>query len=355
MKISIDKRIRLLLLVLSLGALLSGAIMIYGQYKFPSYIQEEKTLYSCHNKTEINYIVPLRSNLLYEEEYLEEGQTYITEFVDKIKANFNYDFNGKGTANIRGDYVIMTEIEAYTGQDENYKTLWKRQETLLPKKTFQAIGDSFSIRESFPLDIHQFNDFARLVIEESKITSNVKLTAYMKVNMEAETDQGLVTEELTSTMQVPLNTSYFEIGGDLIEEKDGKIQLRQEVALDPDGKKLVFFAVIVGLSLIVLIYLGFFVQGTEKKSPLEKRIKQIFKKYGDRLVALDEEITIGQGDYSQVKSIEDLVRISDELEKPILYKYRSNSLDISKFYLLDGKKIFLYQLGGQAKILEAEG
>ncbi|MEG6614822.1 DUF5305 family protein [Peptococcaceae bacterium 1198_IL3148] len=50
----------------------------------------------------------------------------------------------------------------------------------------------------------------------------------------------------------------------------------------------------------------------------------IFKKHGTRFVALDKKIDSSYYNYNQVSSIEDLVKIADDRERPITYQYSAN-------------------------------
>lgn len=349
MKVKIDKKTRIIVGVIIFGILFASSFFLYREYRLPQYTDQEASLYTCNNKTAIDYRVFLRPNLLYRENSLGEGETYITEFVDYIQANFSYSFDADQESKITGSYEIIGEIEGYMGQDETYKTLWKKQNILLPKKELEGLGKSLSIEKTYSLNIHEFNEFARSVIEASKITSSIKLTVFINVDMEAATDQGLVADKISSTMVVPLNTSYFEIGGDLINEKVNGIHETLQIQVPMDKKKIILSGGIGILCLCGLLYLYFFTEGLGPRSPLERKLKRIFKNYGNRLVALNNGLVTYDNNCSEVKSIEDLVRISDEICKPIMYRYNDDFTRISKFYLVDGEKIFVFDIN---KIIE---
>ena len=87
------------------------------------------------------------------------------------------------------------------------------------------------------------------------------------------------------------------------------------------------------LLILSLLFLLFFTRGTEPDAH-EKLLNQIFKKHGDRMVALISEVSRSYEFQYEVKSIEDLVRISDEVEKPVLYQYQDDRNGICRFYVL---------------------
>ncbi|SES87119.1 hypothetical protein SAMN05660297_00794 [Natronincola peptidivorans] len=344
MKIKINKKLKITLMIMNILALIPIAVFLHQEVKVPKYAEERISLYDYHNRSGINYEVFLRPNVLYEEESLGAGKTYITEFVDYIDTSFTYEFQGESEAEVKGDYEIVAEIEGYTGHEETYKTIWRKGYILSPKKTFQEKDRIVAIKEDVTLDIHGYNEFAGNVIEASKITSSVKLTVLMNINMEATTDKGPVAEQMSSSITIPLNTNHFEISGSPINERSGSIQDTIEVQLPIDRKKVILYGGLIGFLLILLSFLIFFTKGREKKSVLEKTINQIFKKHGDRLVALNTEVEAISKNFSEVKSIEDLVRIADELGKPIMYKYSSSLNDIGRFYILDETKVFILDI-----------
>ena len=77
---------------------------------------------------------------------------------------------------------------------------------------------------------------------------------------------------------------------------------------------------------------------------MKKQLSKIFKSHGTRLVAINNEIGTTFGMYYKVKSIEDLVRIADELGRPILYRYSTDPKEITKFYIHDDKSMFSFNL-----------
>lgn len=351
MKLEINKKIKIVSIAFFSLIFIITLIFTYREYKVPRYAEEKVSLYTYNNKANIGYSVVLKPNILYEEKSLSEGKIYITEFIDHIKTSLNYVFIGKEQADIKGNYQVIAQMEGYTGQDETYKTIWKKDFIISPKKDFSKKDKTISIKEENILTLTEYNEFAKKVIESSQISTSIKLTVLMNVNMTAKTDKGLIQENMSPSMTIPLNTSYFEITGKLSEEKPGNIEKTKQVKLPVNENKVIVYVIILGVSLILLIFLLFFIKTKPIIDPIEKRIKKIFKKYGDRLVALNNDIAVTCENYSEVKSMEDLVRIADEIERPIMYKYSLDYKEISKFYINDDTQMYMFDL---AKILIAK-
>lgn len=51
----------------------------------------------------------------------------------------------------------------------------------------------------------------------------------------------------------------------------------------------------------------------------------------------------------RAKSIDDLVRIADEIGKPIMYKYSPDYKEIDKFYIINGDEVYILDLNEALK------
>jgi hypothetical protein len=341
MKLQINKTLRFTLLTINILALIIVSGLIYWQYQVPHFKEENLILYSYKQTPNINYRVFLKPNILYESNNLEEGQLYITEFVDYVRMYFSYEFNGEREASIQGDYTVSAFVEGYTMQEKQEKTLWKKGFTLIPITRFEAKNQEITVSKEIPLRIEAYNNFAAQVIEASKIGSSVRLSVVMDVNVQADTDKGVVEEKSSSSIVIPLNVSSFEIGKNGIGEKSGAIEENKQVQLPVEKSIIIIYGVILGILAMILLYLIFFTTVAPERDPLEKALKKIFKNHGNRLVALNGEIVPSGENINRVKSIDDLVRIADEVGKPILYQYHSDFRDMTCFYVYDDKIMYL--------------
>ncbi len=345
MKININKKLRIGLI--SVLVILIGIIsfLLYKGIKDPGFEEQKKPVYSYNNKASINYKVFVKPNNLYEKNPLDEGKIYITEFVDYINTTFNYEFTGERNADLNGSYTILGKIQGFTGEAEKLVNIWEKNYVIVPEKNFNFKDSSKSIKEELRLDINQYNAFVKEIVESSKINCQTNLSIVMNINLKGDTDKGPIEELISPSLIIPLNTSMFQIGGNTNIEKTGAIEEIIEVPLPINKKQVTIFGVILGILLIGLIYILLFTKAILSiKDPLEKTLKQIFKKHGDRFVALNSNSSIIGTNTNLVKSIEDLVRIADEIGKPILYKYSPNYNEIKRFYVIDREDIYVLDI-----------
>ncbi|MDR7855065.1 DUF5305 domain-containing protein [Tissierella sp.] len=343
MKKNINKKLKRVLIAILVILISISSFLLYREFKYPSCEEQKISLFNYDNKATANYEVFLKPNILYPSKSLGEGEIYITEFVDFINTTFGYEFSGNNVADIQGDYNIIASATGFIkGEDKSDIIIWEKDFRILPKKSFSNKGNTAKIQENISLKLDEYNEFAKAVIEASKINTSVNLNVVMTINLQAKTNNGTIEEVITPTMIIPLNTSMFQIGGNTNVVKPGAIEETNKVQLPINKNQVIFFIIILGFFLIALTYLIFFTKSVLIiKDPLQKKLKLIFKKHGDRFVALSKEPFINSNYINQVKSIDDLVRIADELCKPIMYKYSIDYRDIDRFYVINEDEVYI--------------
>lgn len=343
MKVKIYKKIRITTIIALTLVLCISSVLLYKEYKAPKYKDEKYIVYNYGSNSNISYQVLMKPNTLNDGKAMGEDSIYITAFIDQIKAFYEYRFSGDLEASIQGSYDVIAEVEGFSGEGETYKTIWKKAFVLHPKKPINVTGNEVIINKEVPISLEPYNLFTAQLIEASKIQSSVKLTVTMNVDLTAETAKGKVTEKMTPSLVIPLGTDYFEIIKQQ-QEKPGMIEETKKVQIPVNQKLVIILGSIIGLMLIASIYVIFFTVGTLGEDPYVKALKKILKNHGSRLVALHDDSEVTGAGMSMVKSIDDLVKIADELCKPIIYRYSPEYEKISKFYISDNNTTYLFDL-----------
>lgn len=343
-KIELQKKFRMLFIFIVLLIISACIIFIVKEVQFPGYSEERNILYSFNNKENISYKVFLKPNILYDTDSLGEDVIYISEFIDYIDAAFMYEFTGEKEANIEGKYEIIAQMEGYTGNEKEgtLRTVWTKYFTIVPAKDIQVRDKILSIEENIKINWHEYNNYVLKVLNVSKVSIPVKINVFMNVELKINTNGGIKELKHTPYMTIPLNTNYFQIVKKVNKETPGIIERIEQVPLPVNNFKVGIFS---SIELIAWLIFAFIIFKTKsnKRTPLEIELNRIFKKYGDRLVTLTNEAIVFET-YSEVKAIEDLVRIADELARPIMYKHNASIDKISKFYVFDEKNMYILNI-----------
>lgn len=344
MKLEINKKLRIALMSLLIILISISSVLLFRELKIPSYEKQTIPVYTYSNKAWAKPTVFLKPNNLYKENSLGEGKVYITEFVDYIKAEFNYEFSGERDADIKGNYDIVAKIQGFTGDDDDFINIWEREYIIVNKKSLNIKGTSKSIKEEVKLNIEPYNNFAAEVKEAAKINSQTMLTLVMNINLKGETDKGPIEDTISPSLIIPLESAIFEIGGNKTIEEDKFIEEDVDIQIPVSSKQVIFYGIIIGALVLILLFLIFLVKTAPDRDPHERMLKKIFKHHGSRLVALNSELILDKVNVIYVKSIDDLVRTADEIGKPILYKHSDDYSQINLFYISNGKQVYILDI-----------
>lgn len=343
----ISRKLRVFIIIIFAIILVSMLIILCTTVNDHSFIYQKKSLYSYNNSAKVNYTVTLKPNaydLYGGQKSLVEGNTYITNFVDEIHPAFTYNFTGERPAEISGHYQVYALIQGSIGNEKGNTTAWQKKLMIQNETNFSSNDNKISIKTANPIKLENYRQIIDKAIKGFNIQFDIKFTIFWNVQLTAKTDKGLVTERLCPTMDIPLYSNTFKVGGKLYEKKNGAIQTTQKIPVPINKNMITFSAVLMLLSTVALIFLVIFTKNSISESPLKKKIKRIFKQHGDRLVGLKNTINIPNQPKINVTDINDLVRIADEINRPIFYINVEDANDAAKFYVIDEKIIYLYDI-----------
>lgn len=300
----------------------------------------EKTITLCRYAQEgqFYYTVYLKNNTIYNKTILQPNEaTIFKKITDHIDASFNYNFNSYCNHTISGSYTLIAQIKT---------DIWEKEYNLIPKTTFNT--DNFNIK--FPINVTHYENIIKNITNEIGITAqNPLLNITCIITTTAKTDQGYIYDYFTPKLTIPLQKNIIEIKGNLTQTKQGALQTTIKTTA-PEENKNSAINISVTTAIIFLIPLIPFAVFTEndytKPTKTEKTVQKIKKKYGEWIVEIDTPPKLTRVETIKTKSIDDLVKTSEEIGKPILYHYISES-DAEKkhvFYVLDDLTCYIYTL-----------
>ncbi|QCX33480.1 hypothetical protein FDN13_06995 [Caloramator sp. E03] len=342
----INKYIRLICIFLSIIAFLCMVFLIYYTIKYKKYIEKKYNVTSYSNDATIDYNVLLLPNMIYTQNILEPGDIYITNYIDYIKTNLKYSFNSERPFNLRGRYKVTAHIEGYIQDNENekgIKPIWQKEFTLLPETTFECESKELNFNREVPIKYNYFNDYVSEIIKSTGIYCNVKMTVTWNIDIEGNLNDEMIKESLSPTIDMPLNVKYFEIKGKLKEHKTGSITKTYKEISPLYIEKLIYYSLILLVSITSFIILIIFTTPLDSLDLTEKYIKKIIKQNGYRIAQLKEDAEFNDKDAIEVASFDDIVKLSDDLCKTILYRDDFKNKKCYTFYVKDGLTIYKYK------------
>jgi len=277
-------------------------------------------------KGRFDYEVYLKPNKLYETDVLRSeaspvveppvspqtlgpGLLYFPRIISNIKASFSYQFLCDRPISEQSQEVEVTAII------ENPEK-WSRSLVVVPETN--KVG-SFTI--SFPINIQYFETVIDAIEQETGVReSSYNIMIKADVHTVARTDLGTISEVYTQTLGVNLGGNTLTFGKELSSSKSGSIG--GTAIPGASGSRAPW---IIGL-VIALLALGYFgwcqtQLGLAPVSAGEAEAARARKKYRQMMVDVEELPGVKPTEtVIPLNSLDDLVRVADDLVKPILHQ-----------------------------------
>jgi hypothetical protein len=274
------------------------------------------------------------------------GEVIFSKLVDKMDATFDYT--------LKCDQPLrqLTEEVRIIATLEN-PGVWSKTFVLVLPTTK---SESFSI--SFPLDINHFTEMLEAIRSETGVPAeSYNLTIKADVHTIAQTDLGPIDEVFSQTLSTALGEGTLEWNEELVESKPGSITTSQMI---PNPNKYMGLTVsrvrilaptVAGIVISLFVYL---IWRRLKLKPMEvpkidKEVRLAKKKYGERIAEATSQTPIEGEKAISIGSMEDLIKIADELGKPVIHQAPSIPEEAHAYYVFDGATRYQYVLTAGTK------
>lgn len=279
-------------------------------------------------KGRFDYEVSLKPNKLYDTTVLKSealpvaeppafpqtlgpGLLYFPKIIDKIAASFSYQFLCDSPISAQ-----LQEVEV-TVTIENPAN-WSRSLVVVPETN--KVGN-FTI--SFPIDIGYFTRVIDAIGQETGVRgSSHNIVIKASVYTVALTDLGNINEVYTQTLSVKLEANTLAFDKELSGSKSGSIGGAVVVEASGGGSRAPWIICLV-IALLALGYFGW--SQTQLRvatvSAGEAEAARARKKYRQMMVDVEELPGVKPTEtVIPLNSLDDLVRIADDLVKPVLHQ-----------------------------------
>lgn len=312
----------------------SGGIEAQGTFDYTIYL-EENSLYNTDTikpPATTPYIPP-------EQKTLGVGPVIPYELVDRMETSYYYDFQAsRPVTELAEEVTITATIES--------PDLWSKNLILVPS-TRQA-GD---FKVDFPVDIAYLNELLNAIRSETGTAGeayNLVIEAFVHVT--ANTSYGPIDEVFTQTLSTELGGGTLIWNEELQMTQEGAITATRTIpnpnrylGLSIDGLKTTSLTLGLIFLAIFIASLVFYNQTKPAGLPLfEKEAKSIGKKYANRIVQASSQTPAASEKIISLGLMEDLVKVADELGKPIMHQPPTTSEKQHTYYVIDGTTQYQY-------------
>jgi hypothetical protein len=347
----LDKRIKLPYKIrLSIIGILF-LFLIFSIFNVTAIEEEPKTtfktdiLFVYNQYGDFDYTFHLTDNTVYDGRKTIKPADNLIAFrniVDHIDASFTYSFTStEDSASISGEYTLTARI---------ISDMWSKKFTLATGQ----FDNNFD--EDFPIDyLYYENVTDRINTETGVPTTNPQLIIECNIyNLKIQSNQGTINvENFNPSITIPLNEKIIDISDTLRHSITGEKTKNEKITSSTSTKEENQWTSNSYIFIIIIIIFTLVTRGDAKKlNEIEKQVKKINKKFNEWIVEIDKTPNRPIGaELINMKSIEDLMKISEELGKPVIF-HESEIDGTYSYYVLDETVHYKFVLYDKEKLIQ---
>ena len=283
-------------------------------------IKKKEEIYSYTNEFNYNYDVNLINNKYIDQKTLQMNEVYVTDLIDNIHLNINYDYIGNKASDLEYDYKILGKLQAvYTKDGEEQKVLDK-EEVLFDSETQNQMSDKISIQEPIELNLKDKNKLITDFEKEMNMTLKTTYMIILQVDVKTEIDDEPVVNQYTSAVSIDLGEKTTQIKGENNKDETSYVTKTKE---ENENINIVASSLDTILIIILLIGLKYITRNTvainKIKNNYRKELNRMLRLCQDKIVKIKDKVDIKQENIVDVKDFGEIIKVSEELFKPILY------------------------------------
>ncbi len=269
---------------------------------------------------------------------LEPGQIDFINLIDKMNVNFAYHFQAdKPVDNLKLRVDVVANLVATQS--------WSKSFDLLQT----AENGNFNL--DLPIDIAGYASTIQSINSETGASpASYNLTITVNIHATGETSYGPIDETFSPALTGTITGNVLNWAPILTDSKNGAINrvtttANKVLGLSVRTASVIFiiFSVIfmILLAAIILYYLK---NRGQNFSSFDVEIQKIQKSYGARIAESKDNPVANNINPVPMNSIGDLLKIADELGKPVIHQSEGPSGDIQLYYVIDGNTCYQYSL-----------
>lgn len=332
------------------GIFFSSILLITSFTSLLTYFSENniktntKEIYNYSNFFNYDYNVNLINNK-YIKTNNETDKTivYVTDLIDTTDLLLNYKYIGNKKSDLKYTYSITGRLQAiYTNDGEEQKII-DEEEPIITEKASEISGNEININETLSLDLKDKNNLLKEFKQELGMSITAKYLITLKVNIQSNIEDKPIDINYESTINISLADKTTKITSDNKKEEKGFISKEYNV----NSSEKVFIIVIdIIVIIIALAILKFVIKAKSTnriKNEFRQELNRILKICQDKIVQINTKPHDLPENIVYVKDFGEIVKVSEELFKPILYYFDTENEE-AWFSVITGNTTYRYIL-----------
>ena len=304
-----------------------------------------KVYVTYQEKSSLIYKVGLFKNDIYDKEYLNMNERYITNLVDDIIVEL--DYNELFNRNLSGYYTyqVINTLVGYT--DDINESVFKKEDTILEETKVLNQNDlkEIIINKEFTIDYDKYLKALKEYKEEYKLdlSGYLETKIVIKENLDFFNSEKITEDEKEMKLIIPLSYETFKINIDNDNNRIGSYyDYSKKEKLNYIFLIIGAFSLAMGISFLALTIRNMIKESRDEVS-YRKELKRIISENSNILVNVKKFYSKHKYNLIYVASFEELMDAYRRVESPISYKeIKKNEETI--FLMIDDDSAWIYRL-----------
>lgn len=281
-----------------------------------SFTKKETKGIKYSEEKDLEYKVMLKKNDYYTEDYIEKNNQYIASIIDKINAEFKYDFNIEDGNEYDYNYVIKGNVEVI--DDKTSRTIYANSEDILSEKIGHSTGN-MQIDENVEIAYEKYNNLINQFINVYDLKNvTAKLQLSLNLGIKGTTEQFEKKQASVMSLDIPLATNTISIDANYEKEPTNNIikLAKQETSTQ--------IYLILGISLLIIdiaILVAFIIilkKSASDEDKYKEELRKIMLNYDSYISKVEDEFDMEGYQILRVANFVDLLEIRDTMHLPII-------------------------------------
>lgn len=342
-KQKLRKSLRTFYIILAISIIAFCSATIFNKTSKKETYDKKEVLLSYTNKLNTSYDVSLKDNDFMDEKTLPMGKTYVTNLIDKINMKFKFSYDASKYTKLTYSYSIVGVLNGAYAKNGIPQKVWEKEYVLLEKTENKTSNGKVTIQEEIPIDVNKYNEEIYNFEQTLGMAITANLSVRLKVNIDGKVGDTDIKDEYVSDIQIELGEQTTQITGKLQDETGDTLY---SVSTSNKNNRVLIIINVIAI-IASCIWLKYILTNTTNMNTIRNNYKlelnRILKTCEDKIVKLSQAVDLEDKEIIEVNDFGELIKLSEELFKPILYWY-SNDTEEAEFFVITNSVIYKYVL-----------
>ena len=324
-----------LVAIIVLAAMALVSFLIYNRMNRIQYIEYTES-------GAIDYKVQYNSNDFFDEEWIDKDQSYISNLVKGITADFVYKLN-TSSDEMKFDYKYSINVKMLIADRDNGTPYYTVEENIVPLTVGRVENNKdLEIKKSVNIDFVKFDQIARSFVNAYGLKNNSSSTLIVTLDVQSDcTNNGFKDKNnvaYSTALNIPLATDTFNVHRTSGSTEGDVKTLEYTGVADRDFFLVMSTSSITLAGLLVLVLLVFLHLTKNEDITYAAKVRRILRSYGSFIQRMDGEFEVDGYQVVNIKSFIEMLGIRDTIQAPVLMSENRDET-MTRFFIPTATKI----------------